>query len=163
MERCTRRTLVVVLLVLFAATAAACSSRSARTKSAGHPKNLEGVSTWDPLTGTDYVPPIGHEAPLTGMYSMVDGHSRSTTVDGTMFAEGPDWSPESSSPPPISIQQAVRTSREVLKLEVKHPEAWGLVQVALERTNRYWCYIVRWRPTVGTKDFFQIPVLLSGR
>ena len=125
---------------------------------AGH-----AVVSQDPLDSS-VDQPLGHEAPHAVFISTVDGIHQSTTVDGLLLASAPQWSTDSQSPPPIEVRQVVELSRVVLRSVARDPEQWGVVQIALERINKYWLYLVRWRPkTGGTKDFVQIPVLLSGR
>ncbi len=121
------------------------------------------IASQDPL-GSVVDQPLGHEAPYAVYVSTVDGIDHSTIVGGLLLASATQWSPDSQAPPPIEIRRAVELSRVVLRSVARDPEQWRLVQVALERINKYWLYIVRWRPMAGgSKDFFQIPVLLSGR
>ena len=139
-------------MILFAALLAAAAPAAAQP------------SNQDAFLGQQVVSPIGHELPYGLLASTIDGESRITTLEESMFADAPLWSPESNSAAPISIQDAVRLSRIVLERFVGKPTDWGLVQVAVERLNRFWYYTVRWRPSMGgTADYFQIPVLFSGR
>jgi len=114
--------------------------------------------------GLKYQEPLGHEVAYSIYTSIIEGKPRSTTVDGEQFASSPEWSPVTDLPPPVSVNQAVHLSREVLRNAVSDPNSWGLSQVTLDRTNKYWLWLVSWRPEQGgSKDYLQVPVLLTGR
>jgi hypothetical protein len=119
----------------------------------------------DPLSGQNLQEPLGHDGPQSMYLSTVGGIDRTTTVDEVMLGSSPRWLPATPVPElPLSIEEAIEASRVVLGNSVGEPSKWGITQVALERFGLSCIYVVRWRPIAGgTKDFFQIPVLMTGR
>jgi hypothetical protein len=130
------------------------------TATAGRPAPPAG----DPLQGQIVAQPLGHELPHAIYVSTIEGVDRSTTVDATRLSASGGWSPDTDTEVPVTVLQAVESSRAVLRSSVREPSKWGVQQIALEQVNKYWLYVVRWRPLAGgTKDLLQVPVLLSGR
>ncbi len=118
----------------------------------------------DPMQGRETASLTGHEIAFAIYTSELGGEPRSATVNGDQLEKSPQWSPESSEPPPVSIKDAVDLSREVVHALVPDSAVWRLDGVRFERVNKYWLYVVRWEPSTGaSKDYVQVPVLLSGR
>ena len=124
-----------------------------------------GTKDSDPFDGLMVQQPLGHDGPQTTYYSTVDGVDRTTTVDKVMLSSSPRWLPEIPIPAlPLTIPEAVEAARIALPQAVRDPSKWGIVQVALERFGLSCLYVVRWRRIDGgTKDFLQVPVLVTGR
>jgi hypothetical protein len=117
----------------------------------------------DPLQGHT-APHSGHEIPFAIYTSQLGGEPRSAIVNGEQLGNSPNWSPESNEPPPVSIKDAVDLSREVVHALVPDLALWRLDGVRFDRVNKYWLYVVRWELSTGaSKDYLQIPVMLSGR
>jgi hypothetical protein len=107
--------------------------------------------------------PLGHDGLQETFLSRVNAIDRETTITESLLSSFPRWSPESGSPVPLSVSEAVAASRKVLEGSVRDWPTWGISQIALERFHQSWFYVVRWRPIAGgTNESLQVPVLLTG-
>ena len=122
------------------------------------------VAQQDPMQGRETASLAGHELAFAIYTSRLGGEPRSAIVNGDQLEKSPQWSPESNEPPPVSIKDAVDLSREVVHALVPDLTLWRLDGVRFDRVNKYWLYVVRWELGTGpSKDYLQVPVLLSGR
>ncbi len=89
----------------------------------------------------------------------------SYSISEETIALTPGWADPESSDPPLSIQQAISASRQVLARHFPVAVNWELSGVGLEffGNRDRWYYVVTWQGSNGSEDgAVHVPVLMNG-
>jgi len=101
----------------------------------------------------------------TGSWSTVFGETWNWNICESDFAKEPFWEGPGTSVPPISLDDAIRISREQLQLYYPRHHQWIVTDAGLKSVccPRHWFYSVEWLPSEDSLDTLDIAVMLSGR
>jgi hypothetical protein len=101
----------------------------------------------------------------TGSWSTVFGEIWNWNICESDFAEEPLWEGPGSSGPAISLDEAIRISREQVQLYYPLHHDWIIEGAGLKSVccPRHWFYSVEWLPSEDSADSLDIAVMHSGR